>query len=252
MKNGRPRRGLFLLMIIVGFILLIPSVFVSDCGGRKNVRGNGDITTVSRSVAGFSQVSIHGNIDLEITQGDKYEVRLKGDENLLRYINLDKNGNELIVKIQNGIRISSDDPIKIFISMPLVTKINMVGSGDAEMVGKFSTGEKFQLEMAGSGDFEGSLNCPVVEVNIMGSGDARLHGETRQIRVNVMGSGKMDGLNLKSEEADVNVAGSGGVSVYASQELKVNILGSGDVRFAGNPVNVERNVIGSGDLKSAD
>jgi hypothetical protein len=64
------------------------------------------------------------------------------------------------------------------------------------------------------------------------------------------GSGDVKCANLKSENANIHVAGSSDVHTFASVSLKVNVTGSGDVYYAGNPTSPEIHITGSGTAKA--
>jgi hypothetical protein len=48
----------------------------------------------------------------------------------------------------------------------------------------------------------------------------------------------------------VTVTGSGDAVVRAMDEIDANIIGSGNVRYAGNPAQVKRSVVGSGEISA--
>ena len=84
-----------------------------------------------------------------------------------------------------------------------------------------------------------------------GSGGMDLSGETKKFSGDVSGSGDIRAMNLKSEESDLQVSGSGNIDVYASIKLDASISGSGDVRYKGD-AKVNRSTSGSGDVRKVD
>ncbi len=247
------RNSFWFWFVLFGGLLMVMLVspFSRGCKNEK-VKGNGNLETVSRSVAGFNEIFLAGSIDLKVRQGEKFDVKIHADENLLKHINLDKKGSQLVIKMQKGIRYSSANPIVISIVMPRLTKVSSAGSGDIEIENQFVSDNKLELSVAGSGNVKGSIHSPDVVASIAGSGDMTLQGECRNLDVNILGSGNFRAADLKSENADLNIAGSGDIQVFVSQELKANIAGSGNIRYAGNPLKVERNVAGSGAVNPAD
>jgi hypothetical protein len=84
--------------------LVIFSLLSSGCHwmGFRTVSGNGIVKTENRSVAGFSEVSVGGPFEVEIKPGENFSVRIETDENLFRYINFDKDGRRLKIKVRDG------------------------------------------------------------------------------------------------------------------------------------------------------
>src|SRR6059058_479635 len=86
---------------------LFASTLLASCHflGGKRVRGNGNIKTEERSVSPFSKVEVHGNIDVYVIQGDAksaQNLRIEGDENLIPYVEISQEGDELIVRNRSG------------------------------------------------------------------------------------------------------------------------------------------------------
>jgi hypothetical protein len=217
--------------------------------GIGTVNGNGNIVTEKRSVAGFSEVSVAGPFEVVITPGDGYGVSVETDENLMQYVNFDKDGRRLKVKVRRGVNIRSRHGIKVQISMPEVHALSFAGSGKIRVNGVLESDRKIEFDVAGSGDIEAAVHCPRVEADIAGSGSIQLQGETRDASVDIAGSGDFKAGELRSETVVVNIAGSGNAQVFASTKLKVSIAGSGDVLYKGNPGNVEKSIAGSGRIK---
>ncbi|MEJ7679455.1 MAG: DUF2807 domain-containing protein [Segetibacter sp.] len=61
----------------------------------------------------------------------------------------------------------------------------------------------------------------------------------------VTGSGNYDSPNLKAENANVKILGSGDASLFAEVNLEASIAGSGDIKYRGNAA-VKKDVAGSG------
>ena len=66
-----------------------------------------------------------------------------------------------------------------------------------------------------------------------------------------MGSGNASLGGLKARHVSVEIAGPGNAIVAPTEDLKVNILGSGNVRLTTRPAQIERHIIGSGQVIEA-
>jgi hypothetical protein len=133
--------------------------------------------------------------------------------------------------------------------MPDVRALSYSGSGKILVDGVISSDDDLSLEVAGSGDIEAAIDCPVVDADITGSGTIKLRGQTRDVKIDIAGSGDYKAEDLKSENTKISIAGSGSAWVFASTDLDISIAGSGDVFYKGNPSNVKRSVAGSGNIK---
>jgi len=68
--------------------------------------------------------------------------------------------------------------------------------------------------------------------------------------MNLGGSGKINGEQLKASSVKVTVDGSGEANVYASEQLDADLSGSGSIRYSGNPAKIYQKDNGSGSITS--
>lgn len=235
------------LVVCATVLSLLP---FASCN-QKRVRGSGHVTTETRTIGEFSKLAVAGDMDVYFTQGPEKEATVEAEDNVQPYIELQEKGDELIIKIKDHISLKSHRGIKITLTAPHVSDIVLAGSGNIKLVNRFENDGPVKLKITGSGNIEGTVNSPSVEAVSAGSGDIRLSGETRDLKVNLAGSGDFEGEDLYTESTKINTAGSGNASVHASVKLDVNIVGSGDVTYKGNP-SVESHTAGSGSVKKAD
>ena len=116
---------------------------------------------------------------------------------------------------------------------------SLQGSGDLN-VKNSSVTDDVNVKMTGSGDldFDGVRGGNVVAA-LQGSGDLKIAGTAKQATLTLTNSGDLDAANLKAVDVDARLQGSGDISCSASRNLNCSINGSGDVRYKGNPTNVQ-------------
>jgi hypothetical protein len=230
-------------------ILFIASFFLSSClfNSNRRVNGNGNFTSENRNVNKASRIKVTGSIDVYITEGPT-AVKVEADENLLRYIATDVDGEWLEIKTRDHVNIHTNNPLKVSITTPNIKSINVVGSGNVTSNTSLTNEGPVKLKISGSGDINLILNTPSVDADIAGSGNMKLSGETRDVDVNIAGAGNFKGSQLKAENAKVKIAGSGDAEVFADVRLNVKIVGSGSIAYRGN-ASVEQKIMGSGDVR---
>jgi hypothetical protein len=219
--------------------------FLSSCMDLgQRVDGNGRIRTETRKPREAHRIKVSGEINVFMEQGSP-SIKIEADENVLQYILTETNDNWLEIRTRNHVSLNTSQPVKVYISTPEITDLKVTGSGNIVGRSKFSTSQQTTFGISGSGDITLDINAPKVESHISGSGNLHIHGETKDVEVHISGSGNYDGENLKAENADVSIAGSGDARLFAENRLKASVSGSGNVRFKGN-ATVESHVAGSG------
>jgi hypothetical protein len=232
-------------MAFCGIATLIGACHV----GFNSVKGSGNIITQNRTVEDFTIVNASGPMDVEITMGNNYKVEVEADDNLMSYIIIKKKGDELVIKLKDDVNFKIDHPVTVRIQTAKLREVIATGSGNIKTIGLVNSNDKIETSLAGSGNITMEVNAPEIESSIAGSGNTNISGQTRMVDISIAGSGSFNAADLKSEKANVSIAGSGDVKIFASVNLDVSIVGSGDVIYSGTP-NISKSVIGSGSIKS--
>lgn len=254
------------------YLLCIFIVFaLSSCKKDKwpCIVGHGPTVTQMRSVDGVSEISIQSDATVNIMQGSTYSCSIIAQQNIADNIIFRQNGNEL--SIFNNRCTRRYAPVIINITLPVLTDINLSGSGAINISGKFNvpafdmdingsgnisvndsvTAGQLSAKISGSGDLYllGSFNNSSAKIS--GSGSITLSGKSNSNDINISGSGKVHAFNFFTNSTRVHTSGSGDTEVWVSNSLDVDISGSGNVWYKGFPV-ITTHISGSGNIISAN
>ena len=234
------------------FLIHISALFLfAACNvdfGGDSLSGNGNIKTETRNVGNFDAVKSSGSIDIEISSGDAYSVRVEDDENILPIIITEVENGTLNVHYKSNTSVNNDHA-KVYIKAPSLEKITSSGSANITITDAIRNGHEIEVNVSGSGSIEGGVDAPKISASIGGSGNVSLQGRTKDFEAKVSGSGDLDCSALQSENTTVRVSGSGNAHVFASVRLEAHVSGSGDVRYRGNPASPEIHTSGSGSVQ---
>lgn len=278
-----------------GAILLLTVAAVS-CGclicpvswvGAMGTPGSGRVVEETHRVSGFTGVEMAtiGNLHIEV--GEREELRIEAEDNLIKYFEIDVLDDTLRIRTRPGVALRPTQPVNFYLTVKELDTIRISGSGDVyapdlaaehlfisisgsgDLDAGDLSGDEVEARIAGSGDLTvdgieaqkqtititGSgdaeiedLNVDALEVEITGSGHLDIQdGQVKGQRISLTGSGDYGARHLESQEADVRISGSGGVTVQVDEQLDARIFGSGNVHYAGSP-RITQSVTGSGDV----
>ena len=88
---------------------------------RQSQRGSGRITTENRNLAAFTSVDVAGSINVELAQGDKNEVVVEGDDNILKYVETVSSGGVLSIRLKQNINLRNFT-LRLRVSSPIYNK----------------------------------------------------------------------------------------------------------------------------------
>ena len=226
---------------IVAAIVIFP--FTNTFASLKG----GNAVKETRNVSEFTGIELICSADLFITQGNTQKVVVEADEELMSHLYTEVENGTLkvyIKKYHKSIRVA-----KVYVTVPNLEQVSLVGSGDMTFTDVFKTND-FKIKIVGSGDLIAPLDAKNVEVSIAGSGDVKLSGVKGDFEIGVSGSGDTYAKDLKLHNCDLSVAGSGDVVLEGSaSKLVVSIAGSGDIEGESfKAVDVQAKIAGSGDV----
>jgi hypothetical protein len=207
-------------------ILFTGVVLIMLSGCNSGIKGNGEIVSEHREVASFNQIKLSGGYIIDISQGEKQSVELTGESNILPLIETKIDDDTLTIGCKKDISINPSQDLKIKITTPDIQSLSISGSAK----GKISdiNNRDFNLEISGSSKID-------------------VQGKSKNMKINISGSGDINAKDMAITGSNIKISGSGKVTLGEVKELNVNIAGSGKIYYGGNP-KISQKIAGSGSL----
>ncbi|HMG17069.1 MAG TPA: head GIN domain-containing protein [Saprospiraceae bacterium] len=228
------------------FYLAVIVIFMQGCG-FNSINGKGAVTKQDRNVNDFQEIELECSADIFVSQGPSYSCTVETNENLHGYLLIDKDGKNLRIHSDKNLRA---DKMNIYITMPIVEKLVISGSGSINGKNSFLS-DKLNLNISGSGNINmDKIKVEKLMAEIEGSGNIKLlTGEVQHAKYIISGSGKIEADKISAKEVEAEIEGSGNIYCYAGDELRAKISGSGSVKYKGAP-KTKFTVEGSGNVSS--
>jgi hypothetical protein len=230
----------FLLLLFAGITMLL----LSGCYKEEScIRGNGRPEIETRITSTFNEVVNNGSFEVHILPGDRHEVQVDAESNLLPYIRTSVSGRRLFIETVTNRCINSTMSIIVTVYTPYVDGIELNGSGYVSAYDLYL--DELSIRLNGSGEIIADADALNINATITGSGIIELSGITETTNLNISGSGQIKAFSLNQRRCYANISGSGNMYVRVSDLLDAVISGSGNIYYRGNP-NVIQRISGSG------
>ncbi len=240
LKRSHRKIWLYTVLMLTAIVVVLP--FISYAAEAVSER---------RDVGQFHGVEFRGHGTVYLASGYDYEVRLEGEAALLKDYETVVDSGMLIIRSDSWLKFWRKKPITVYVSMPLVSKVSVSGSGS--IVGESTIySDTLTLELKGSGEIDLDVEAEQLGSIVSGSGEIRLSGSAKALRHTIAGSGDLNAFRLETERSEIKITGSGNCELSASNRLEVLISGSGTVFYRGDPRTVSQVVSGSGKVKIID
>ncbi|MFH0761791.1 MAG: head GIN domain-containing protein [Bacteroidota bacterium] len=229
-------------------VLAVMTILFTSCTDEylPGIKGEGDIVEASLYPDDFTGFVCAIAADVYLTQGDTQEVVVEAQENIIDNIMLHVSNGIWLIEYHN--LVLRAEPVKIFITVPDLTKAAISGTGSIIGLTAFENLGHLDLSISGSGDMDIETESEELEVRISCAGDMDLRGKTEYLDISISGSGSIDAFDLPTREVEISISGSGNAYVDVEDYLDVTISGSGSVFYQGNP-EVDLHITGSGTVR---
>ncbi len=118
-------------LIITSIILTLSfSVNAQSWWGNKKVRGNGNMTTETRTTSDYESVSSAGNFDVKLVPGKEGKITLNGEKNLMKYVVVEVKKGKLSIKVKKHINLRITKKFIVTVPYRDINKVALAGSGD--------------------------------------------------------------------------------------------------------------------------
>lgn len=237
------------------WVLLAPAIACwSGCSGRSDgaggvatvIHGSGNVVEESRPVSGFTRLTYASEGSVHVEVGAVESLRIRADDNLLRYLTTFVRGDTLHLRTGNNVDLRPTQNIEWFLTVTSLERIDVRGIGGMEV--SDLTANRLVVTCSGIGDvLLSNLSAKELQVELGGFAGMRASGTVDRQVVTLAASAfrAYEAEGLQSREAHVRVHGSTDATVRVSDLLVVTLTGSGSVYYLGSPT-VDATITGSG------
>lgn len=207
-------------------------------------------------VTPFENIYVHPGIELIVTQGDLYEVRIDAGSNFIEQISAVVENNALTLKDNSGCNWVRDyGNTKVFVTAPNLVEIysNTDQVIRSNGVLRFPLLRLYSMDFfggVGTGDFIMEVDNQQLVVQSNHVSAFFITGKTDQMLLRIYnGNGKFEGANFLAKEIILFHRGANDLKIHPLETLTGDIYSTGDVISVHQPPHVDVNEHYSGTLK---
>jgi hypothetical protein len=232
------------------FIVIASLILLSSCQifGGKRVAGNGKIVTQEKNLGTFNSIDVSGSVAVHIRQDSIPSVRVETDENLMEYLDVDVDGNTLVIKTKNGYNLDPSKEIIVYATAAAFREIDASGACHIISDNLISGNQELKIEASGATTINLQVTLPKLTTNVSGSGEVVLKGMAKEFSGSISGAGSIRGFDLITDNTELDLSGAADAQITANERLDIEVSGSGDVQYRGN-ANLNQKISGAGSVK---
>lgn len=235
------------------YILFFVVLIAASCRffGGERVHGDGHVVTQDRSVGSFHSLSVETAVAVRIRQEPSAAVKVEADQNLQEFIEVLNESGTLVIRQRRGYRLDPTRDVVVYVSSPDFRDLDVSGASSITGEGTITTTGELFLEASGASHIRLDVNAAKLRTDISGSSKLALKGQAREFNAEASGASDIDGIDLQTETARIDISGATKVEVAVSRDLDVEASGASHVSYKGSP-RINQRVSGAASVRSVN
>ncbi|MEZ5008672.1 MAG: DUF2807 domain-containing protein [Chitinophagales bacterium] len=207
----------------------------------------------------FDQIELSGNVEVEIEQGDAFEVHMLPNKRFNKYVEVEKNGNTLKIDSDHNrfsnvsigfMKSVSYSRPKFYIVVPDLKVLNVSGLSHAIM--DDVTFENLKITLTGQGStYMDNIEVKDLTTDIHGQSSLRISGKADKYTHEGSGQSNMEGEDLTVNKLFIDLSAQSDAEMTVIESIDAELSGQSDFDYWGDP-KVVKTVSGQSDVTKRD
>ncbi|WP_178989118.1 head GIN domain-containing protein [Winogradskyella schleiferi] len=233
-----------LTRIIVTSII---SLLLLSCNLIEGVDGNGHVINVERDISSdFNEIKVSQGLDLYITQSDNVSLSIEADENLQDIIMTEVENSVLRIYATENIRRANSK--KIMLNVETISAIKATSGSDVYSKNTIKVTD-LELNSTSGADVKLDVKTKSLNCHATSGSDIKLSGSTNALIAEATSGSDINASELEAETSNVRATSGADISVNTSKSLIAKATSGGDIRYSGNPENLEKSDTSAGSVR---
>jgi hypothetical protein len=203
--------------------------------GRKTLNGNEE----------FSEIEASGLFRVVVRQGDGYKAEAAARPGALDEVRLEVRGDRLLIRNRrnNGVFSvfgNNRSPILVTVTLPSLKRLELSAACQADVSG--FRNEDLRVNASSAASARLAVDVPHLEIDLSSAAHAELTGSATELSVDGSSASSLNALGLRAGTASVDLSSGSEASVRATDLLKVDLSSGSQVKYAGNPTRIEKDL----------
>lgn len=229
-------------------IALLCAIFFASCNFNpgNSITGSGNIKTETRNVSNFTGISVHRALEVEIEQGDKFEVIVEADDNVLHHITTQVRDG--ILEIETD--INSFDNVsakKIRVRMP---QVNSLEASSASSIKSKNTliSENLTLDASSASRIEISVESENLTCDSSSASTIEIRGKALKLNADSSSGSTINANELLANDIIATAASGSSTNVYPILSLNAEASSGSSINYKNVPKKLEQSTSSGGGI----
>lgn len=242
-----------IILFITAAMLMTTIGCVDVIGKEARIDGSGNVIKQEFNVTGFNGVHLATFGNMHITFGNKTELIVEAEDNIMPYLEASVKGGVLKIDIRDNYSLRPKKTVSYYLTVPSLNLIRASSSGDIEVPDIDI--DNLEIYTSSSGNiYAKNIRASALEVHSSSSGNVEaedIYAVEAKIRVSSSGTISVREIQAPSLNARISSSGDVFVSSLDADEIIARISSSGNMEVEeGSVASQNINLSSSGDYRA--
>jgi hypothetical protein len=230
-------------ILITAYLMLLFSTASCFFDG---VKGSNNVVSEERAIiSNFETIKVHQGISVYLSQGNKTELRVEADDNIIDLLITEVKDNELNIYFEKNVYKAKARNVYLTTS-----EISKIITSSGAMVKSDSSIQTPTITAEASSGSSIKIDVNTNEVISESSSGAiiNLSGNTTSLTVNSNSGSSINASKLACQNATASANSGARISLNVNEELTANANSGGSISFDGNPTQINKSTSSGGSV----
>ena len=231
--------------------LIILSVLCTSCD-HETIRASNSVTTNEIQLSDYSGLRLSNAFNAYITFSNTEEkIEIEANDNLHKKIIVRKEGENLIVKLQNHTTIQGNATLNVYITTTKINSFDISGASSVYLENVLDA-QDVAIELSGASNFTGDIFATTLDLNNSGASKATVFGAIDNLDASLSGSSTFGSYELVIKQLAVNLSGSSDASLTVNESIAIDATGASTLKYKGAAVVTHKELSGASQIIKND
>ena len=215
-------------------LLLVLLTLFSSCDYEK-IYAEGEVTSVyHNNIKGYDGLRISDAFQVYVYFSEsEEEIRISANNNLHEKIVVQKDGDELIIRLKNHTSVRGNAVMNAYITTKNLSRFSIDGASKLILENQWKV-QDGKIAVSGASDFNGELVADRLKMELEGASTIDVIGSISSLDAELSGSSDLLDYGLDISNLDINLAGASTAFLSVDENISVKASGASTLHYKGN------------------
>jgi hypothetical protein len=226
------------------FSLATLFTFLTSCD-YDTIQAEGEVTSKQHDITGYSELRVSDTFQVHVIFSDTEEgVRIEANNNLHDKIVVEKDGNQLIIRLKNRTSVKGNATLNAYVTTQNLSTLFVSGASELTLDDAWVI-HNGSIYVSGASHVYGEVDADALHTVIDGASTLDLYGNVSSLNAKLYGSSDMRDYDLHIFDLNMELAGASVAFLSVDESIDVSASGASTLNYKGAAVITRSELSGS-------